>query len=153
MNNISNKYCEQKATSLEAETEVSVRFCEVDSMGIVWHGSYVKYFEDGREAFGKKYGIGYLDIFGNGFYAPLVDLDFKFKKPLIYGKKAIVKTRYINSDAAKLIFEYEIVSAEDGSIIATGSSTQVFLNKSYELILSCPDFYLDWKKKNGLIVE
>ena len=101
----------------------------------------------------RKYGIGYLDIFGNGFYAPLVDLDFKFKKPLIYGKKAIVKTRYINSDAAKLIFEYEIVSAEDGSIIATGSSTQVFLNKSYELILSCPDFYLKWKKDNGLILE
>ena len=58
---------------------VTIRFNEVDSMGIVWHGSYVKYFEDGREAFGKEFGIGYLDIFGNGFYAPLVNLDFNYK--------------------------------------------------------------------------
>lgn len=138
-------------TILSVEKEVEVRFGEVDSMGIVWHGSYVKYFEDGREAFGKRYGIGYLDIFNQGYYAPLVDLNFKFKKPLIYGKKAIVKTTFINTDAAKIKFEYEIMSPEDRSIITTGSSTQVFLDKSYELILTTPSFFIEWKKSHGLI--
>jgi len=57
---------------LKCETPIRVRFCEVDSMGITWHGSYVKYLEDAREEFGRKYGLGYLDIYGNGFYAPLV---------------------------------------------------------------------------------
>ena len=31
--------------------EIIVRFSEVDSMRIVWHGNYLKYFEDGRESF------------------------------------------------------------------------------------------------------
>jgi len=136
---------------LTADKEVEIRFGEVDSMGIVWHGSYVNYFEDAREAFGLKYGLGYLDIFSQGYYAPLVELDFKFKKPLIYGKKAIVRARYVNCEAAKIKFEYEILSPEDGSIITTGSSTQVFLNKSYELMLSSPPFYIDWKKRHNLI--
>lgn len=67
----------------------SVRFSEVDSMNIVWHGSYSLYFEDAREAFGKRYGLGYFDIFGNGYYAPLVELSFNYKRPIKYGLSLI----------------------------------------------------------------
>ena len=50
--------------ALESESTFKVRFSEVDSMKIVWHGNYVHYFEDGREAFGKKYeGLSYLDMY------------------------------------------------------------------------------------------
>ena len=37
-----------------------IRFSEVDSMNVVWHGSYPLYFEDAREAFGRKYGLSFL---------------------------------------------------------------------------------------------
>jgi acyl-CoA thioester hydrolase len=136
---------------LIALKEFDVRFSEVDSMGIVWHGSYVKYFEDGREEFGKKYGIGYMNIFRNGFYAPLVDLNFQFKKPLPYETRAVVETRYVNTPAAKIQFEYRIFLPSDNTIICTGSSTQVFLDKNYQLIWFTPPFYDEWKKKFGLI--
>lgn len=43
--------------------EQRVRFDEVDSLGIVWHGHYVKYLEDGREAWGRKYGLTYLGMY------------------------------------------------------------------------------------------
>ena len=62
---------------LTAEKDFEVRFSEVDSMNIVWHGSYPLYFEDAREAFGAKYGLGYMTIFSNGYFAPLVGLSFK----------------------------------------------------------------------------
>jgi acyl-CoA thioester hydrolase len=136
---------------LIALKEIMPRFGEVDSMGIVWHGSYVNYFEDGREEFGKQFGLGYMFIFRNGFYAPLVDLNFQFKKPLEYETKAIVETRFINSQAAKIQFEYKIYLPDDKSIICTGSSTQVFLDKSYQLIWSAPQFFEEWKKKYGLM--
>jgi len=131
--------------------EIEVRFSEVDSMGIVWHGQYAKYFEDGREEFGKKYGLGYMFIFRNGFYAPLVDLNFQFKKPLPYESKAIVETKYIDSPAAKIQFEYRIFLPEDNTIICTGSSTQVFLDKNYQLIWFIPPFFNEWKTKVGLV--
>ncbi len=140
-----------KKSELTATKEITVRFNEVDSMGIVWHGSYANYFEDGREEFGRLHNLGYLDIFNHGYYAPLVNLDFKFKKPLVYGDKAIVKTTYYNTRAAKIVFEYEIISPVDNSVIATGSSVQVFLDKNYELVLYSPDFYLEWKKNRGLL--
>jgi acyl-CoA thioester hydrolase len=136
---------------MEARKKIEVRFSEVDSMGIVWHGSYAKYFEDAREEFGKKYGLGYLSIFDEGFYAPLVSLDFSYKKPLVYGDSANVEITYENTDAAKICFSYKIFSTKDNSLIATGSSVQVFLDKAYVLVWSNPEFYLNWKKKNGLL--
>ena len=47
---------------LKETTNIRVRFNETDSLGIVWHGNYITYFEDGREDFGIKTGISYLDI-------------------------------------------------------------------------------------------
>ena len=141
----------KQAVLLQTHKEIDVRFSEVDSMNIVWHGAYALYFEDAREAFGTKYGLGYLDIFGNGYYAPLVDLKFSYKKPLIYGKKARVEITYRNTDAAKIIFDYEIFDTDDNSLIATGYSVQVFLDKNYRLVWNNPPFYEDWKQKMGLI--
>lgn len=135
---------------LNASKEIEVRFSEVDSMGIVWHGSYAKYFEDAREEFGKIFNLGYLRIFAEGYYAPLVNLDFSYKKPLVYGDKAIVEIEYVNTDSAKICFNYKILSSKDKSLIATGSSVQVFLDKDYQLLWNNPDFYLQWKIKNQL---
>jgi acyl-CoA thioester hydrolase len=136
---------------LKASKEIEVRFSEVDSMNIVWHGSYALYFEDARGAFGDKYGLGYLDIFGNGYYAPLVELSFNFKSPLVYGKKARVDIVYKSTEAAKIIFEYGIFSLEDDTLIATGRSVQVFLDKNYQLVWTNPPFYEEWKKSKILL--
>ncbi len=120
-------------------------------MGVVWHGSYPLYFEDAREAFGAQYGLGYMDIFGAGFFAPLVELNFQYKKPLRYGMEPRVDIIYRPCDAAKIIFDYEIHDTVDESIIATGRSVQVFMDRDYNLVWDNPKFYLDWKKANGLI--
>ena len=133
---------------LYAEIEVSVRFSEVDSMGIVWHGNYALYFEEAREAFGRKYGLGYLSMFGRGYYAPLVELNFGYKRPLVYGDRVVVRVEYVPTESAKIIFDYTIVSAKDGSIAATGRSVQVFLDKEYALQWTNPKFYDEWKKEH-----
>ncbi len=56
----------QQVAALTNRTTFRVRFSEIDSMQIVWHGEYVRYFEDGREAFGnwngKRNGISFKYI-------------------------------------------------------------------------------------------
>lgn len=133
--------------TLTASHKFSVRFSEVDSMDIVWHGSYTLYFEDAREEFGKKYGLGYMTIFSNGYFAPLVELSFKYKKPLLYEMNPTIIITYIPTESAKIVFEYNIVDDADGSIIATGKSVQVFMDKDYQLVWENPEFYQAWKKK------
>jgi acyl-CoA thioester hydrolase len=135
---------------LTASKNLEIRFSEVDSMDFVWHGSYPLYFEDAREAFGKKYDLGYLLIFDSGFYAPLVDLSFHYKKPIVYGMHPRVDIFYRPTEAAKIIFDYEIHDTKDNELLATGRSVQVFLDKDYQLMWTNPEFYEEWKRKWGV---
>lgn len=138
-------------TVLKAETEINIRFSEVDSMNIVWHGNYALYFEDARETFGKKYNLEYLTIFDQGYYAPMVELKFEYKSPLTYKDKGLVEIAFRNTDAAKIIFDYKITNLTNNKIVATGSSVQVFMDKNYHLCLLTPQFFHEWKQKHGII--
>jgi len=140
-----------KKRDLVTKTLIQVRFSEVDSMGVVWHGNYIKYFEDGREEFGDKFGINYLDFRNRGILIPVVKIVCDYKRPLIYGDVAVVETRFVNCEAAKIQYEYTLAHHKTHEIIATGSSTQVFLNLNRELLLDFPPFFLEWKKRNGLL--
>jgi acyl-CoA thioester hydrolase len=131
--------------------EITVRFGEVDSMSIVWHGNYFKYFEDGRESFGAKFNLGYLDVYRYNIMIPIVRVTCDYKQPLVYGDTAIIETRFINSDAAKILFEYSVYRKSDLELMATGSSMQVFLTPEKELLLTAPEFFIGWKKKWGLL--
>ena len=136
---------------LSSEKEFNIRFSEVDSMNIVWHGSYALYFEDAREAFGKKYSLEYLYMFDQGYYAPLVELHFEYKKPLKYKDNAKIVITYRDTESAKLIFDYQIFLLPDNVLVATGHSVQVFLDMNYDLMWSVPEFISNWKKNNGLL--
>jgi acyl-CoA thioester hydrolase len=132
-------------------TEISVRFNEADPLGIVWHGHYIRYFEDGREAFGNKYGIGYLDFYRQGLIVPVVSVQCDYKKSLRYGEKVLVETLFIPCDAAKLKFRYRLINPSGGQLVATGSSVQVFLDRESSLLqLTNPPFFEEWKTKHAL---
>ena len=116
-------------------------------MGVGWHGSYPLYFEDAREEWGRQYGFGYLDMFEHEFYAPLVDLQFQYKRPIIYGMRPRIDIIYRPTDAAKIIYDYEIHDTRDESLLTTGHSVQVFMNKQYQLLWENPPFYEQWKQR------
>jgi acyl-CoA thioester hydrolase len=133
-------------------SEIRVRFVETDPLGIVWHGNYIQYFEDGREAFGRHHGISYLDQKEHNFSTPIVKSNSEHKLPLRYGDVATVKTTYIDSAAAKMIFKYEIFNPK-GELVCRGETVQVFVELGGELSLTIPQFFMDWKKKVGLMNE
>ncbi len=135
-------------TSLHADTVIKARFGEVDSMRVVWHGNYAKYFEDGREAFGKKYGLSYMEVYEQGYMIPLVKLEIDYKNSLAYDQEAILTTIFKDNDAAKIEFFYVLKRKSDGLLIAQGHSIQVFLDANSKLQLLNPDFFIKWKKRH-----
>jgi len=66
---------------LSEATQVRVRFQEVDSMSIVWHGHYLTYFEDARRAFGRRYGLDYSVFLEHNIGAPMVSVWVDFLSP------------------------------------------------------------------------
>ena len=129
-------------------TEVTVRFNEADPLGVVWHGHYLRYFEDGREAFGKEYGISYLDFYREGLAVPIVSVHCDYKKPLRYGESVIVETIYEPTPAAKLLFSYRMYESAANHVVATGHSVQVFVDvRTFQLQMTVPEFFEQWKTR------
>lgn len=132
-------------SSLSASVEVRIRFNETDPLGIVWHGNYIKYFEDGREAFGRKYGISYLDVEQQGYATPIVKSVCEHKKMVKYGEVIRIETHYIPCAAAKMVFQYFIYNQND-ELVCMGETVQVFTSLADgTLSLYSPEFYQAWK--------
>lgn len=139
-----------KIKSLVHHSNFSVRFNETDPLGIVWHGNYLIYFEDGREAFGRHFGLSYLDIQKSGFVTPIVKSVCEHKHPLKYGDICRIETTYEDNLAAKMIYKYKIFNQEN-MLVCTGETIQVFLDSNGELQLNTPSFFDEWKQKVGLL--
>jgi acyl-CoA thioester hydrolase len=108
------------------------------------------YFEDARELFGQKYDLTYMGFFDHGYFAPLVELTFQYKKPIRYGMRPRIDIVYRSTPAAKIVFDYEIHDPEDETMLATGHSVQVFMDTNYQLVLYSPEFYDEWRKRWGV---
>jgi acyl-CoA thioester hydrolase len=134
---------------LLVETARVVRFNEADPLNIVWHGHYASYFEDGRIAFGKRYGLGYETMSKAGFVAPIKHLVVDYEAPLRFGQECRIAAALFWSDAARLNFEYEIRDMT-GRLTTRGCTIQLFLNFSGVLQYAKPAFYeefcLLWRK-------
>lgn len=127
--------------------EVRVRFSEVDSLKMVWHGSYVKYLEDGREAFGRKYNLEYNTIYEAGYLAPMVDLHMQYKQVATLDDVLVIETSYVATKAAKLLFDYNIYRKRDNALVLHASSIQLFTTLGGEFEVNTPDFVMEWRKR------
>lgn len=133
---------------LTSSKDIEIRFSEVDMMKVVWHGAYPLYLEDAREAFGDEYGLTYEGYLDNQYYAPIVDMQIQYKFPLRYGVKARIDITYRPTEAAKIVFDYEIRDKETNLLYCKARTIQVFMDMDYNLVLLNPEF-LRTGKQNG----
>jgi acyl-CoA thioester hydrolase len=125
---------------IEDKTSLRVRFNEVDTLRIVWHGHYANYFEEARRAFGRRYGVDYTTFIEHLTGVPVIHLSIDYLVPARLTDTLEVTVRLLKSESARLDFEYEIRRETDGTLLATGSTSQVFTTPAGELLLTWPKF-------------
>ncbi len=135
---------------LSETVRVQVRFSEVDSIKMVWHGHYIKYMEDAREAFGRRYGLEYMHIYNSGYLAPMFDIKVRYHQVATVDDTLLVTIKYRPARGGKLIFDYEIRRESDDALIFTAESTQLFTTLNGEFEPNCPPFFDKWKTKHSI---
>lgn len=136
---------------LTAETTRRVRFEEIDALGMVWHGRYPSYFEDGRIAFGDQYGLTYLAFRENNVKAPIVQMHFDFKAPLRFDETMKIETTLHWCGAVRLDFSYRLLN-QKGKIAATGYTVQLLTDMNDTVLFIIPEWLQEFRKnwKNGV---
>lgn len=123
----------------------SVRLEEVDALGIVWHGRYAGYLEDGREEMGRRFGLSYIEFKEAGAVLPIRCLHVDYLLPLRYLEKFLVETTLHWHEAARLNIEYKIYDSQ-GRLATRGYSVQMMVDLSGQLLLEAPAFYRDFQE-------
>ncbi len=133
---------------LEDVCNIRVKFSEIDSMGVVWHGSYVAYLEDGRESFGRHYpGIGYPVMQAARIYAPVYDVHMRYFASLKLEDVAEIHTFYEYKPGARLDYRYEIYRQSDHELCLKAETTQLFIDPQGQLMIEKPDYFEAWQHK------
>lgn len=115
------------------ETEILVPFHDVDSMQIVWHGHYAKYFELARCDFLDSFAYGYRAMAESGYAWPVVDMRTKYVKPIHFTQKIIVRCS-LREWEYRLKLDYLIRDAETGLRLTKGYTVQVALDMNTGLM-------------------
>ena len=65
-----------------------------DHAGVMWHGTYLNFLEEGRIDALKKVGLTYSELSEKGFEIPVVSLKIKYKISFIHGETFILKSQF-----------------------------------------------------------
>jgi acyl-CoA thioester hydrolase len=128
---------------LQAEVELLVPFFDVDSMDVVWHGHYVKYFEVARCALLERIGHNYQQMRDAGYAWPIIDVQLRYMRGARFNQRIVVRADLVEWEN-RLKINYLIRDAETGERMTRGSTVQVAVEiASREMLLTSPRVFVD----------
>ena len=98
---------------LSLAASVRVIYGDTDRMGIVYHGTYLRFMEHARVEFMRTHGIVYAEMERAGFGLPVTDLALSYMQPARYDDVISIWVRLAKVGFARVHFEYEL-SIEPG---------------------------------------
>jgi acyl-CoA thioester hydrolase len=124
------------------EVQVRVRYGETDQMGVVYHGSYVPYFEIGRVEWLRNKGVSYKSLEESGIALPIVSMHLNYKKPARYDDMLTINTKLKKYSGVKIEFDCEIRS-ENEELLTIAHFILVFVDIKNGKPIVPPSYILD----------
>lgn len=115
---------------IESRTEIVVRYAETDMMGIVYHGSYLPWFEVGRTTLLKECGLPYREMERQGYRLPVIEIGARYFRPALYDDTITVITRLKDKPLMRIRLDYEVKRGDE--LLVTGFSLHGFINHTGE---------------------
>lgn len=110
------------------QIQIELRYSDSDQMGVVYHANYFSFFELGRTAMLKSYGIDYYDIEKKGFIFPVREVGCTYLKSIALGETIYCETTITELSKVKLSFEHTLRNSQ-GELKAIGRSTIISVKK------------------------
>lgn len=126
---------------VQAELPFKVEFYDVDTMGVVWHGNYVKYMEAVRCVLLDKIGYGYSVMMEEGYAFPVITISVKYVRSLVFGENAVIKA-YLLEYKDRVRIKYEVLNSA-GEVATKAESVQIAVDwKTKETQFESPALFV-----------
>ena len=113
-------------------TELRVRFCETDLMGVVHHATYLVYFEVGRVDWLRKRNITYADWTARGVQVPVVDASVQYRASSRFDDLLTIETTLVRLRTVSLDYAYRIRRGD--TLVAEGSTRLASVDANLKLL-------------------
>ena len=123
-----------------------IRFEDVDVLGMVWHGRFPSFLEDGRIAIGDAYGFNYHIFRANQTVAPVVQMHLDYRVPLRFGRTITIEAMLHWSESARVNISYTIRN-QAADVAATGYTVQLLTEPDGTTMLLPPQWLVDFRDK------
>jgi acyl-CoA thioester hydrolase len=124
------------------ETRLRVRYAETDQMGVVYHSNHLIWFEVGRVELLREMGFSYRDMERKeGRFIAVAEVQCRYRAPVYYDEEVVVRTRLKKVRESVVIFTYELVRANDRTLLAEGETTHIVTDSTMK-VAALPETYL-----------
>ncbi|MSU73063.1 MAG: acyl-CoA thioesterase [Opitutus sp.] len=112
---------------IESRAQITVRYAETDMMGVVYHGSYLPWFEIGRTTLLKELGLPYRELEAAGYRLPVLEVTAKYFRPAVYDDLITVVTTMREKPLLRIRLDYEVRRGDE--LLATGHTVHAFIDR------------------------
>jgi acyl-CoA thioester hydrolase len=128
---------------LYADLDVDVAFHDVDMVGVVWHGHYVRYLENARWALMDRLGYGLQRMIDSGYAWPIIELHTRYVGTAHFGERLRVRASLTEWES-RIAINYLISRPADGARILRARTVQVAVDgRSGALQFASPPEFLE----------
>lgn len=128
---------------MDTRTDLKVHFYDTDTMAVVHHSNYVRWFEIGRVEFLRSAGITLNELMEAGYVFPITEVSAKYHAPARFDDELVIITHPEALTKAKMAFSYEIRKKTDDTLCVTGFTQNVFTSRESGKIVRLPEVYAE----------
>ena len=111
-----------------------------DHAGIMWHGTYFNWLEEGRVNALSKAGLNYFDLTKNGFELPLIDASIKYILPLYLGDNITIESLFHIGKSPKIKINSKFFN-DSKKVLTFAEVNLVLVDKNnFSIIRKRPDY-------------
>ena len=111
-----------------------------DHAGVMWHGTYFNWLEEGRVDALSKAGINYLDLTKQGFELPLIDTSIKYIFPLYLGDLITIESLFKVGKSPKINVQSRFLNKNKKVLTIAEVNLVLVNNLDFSIVRKRPDF-------------
>ncbi|WP_157995197.1 acyl-CoA thioesterase [Peristeroidobacter soli] len=129
----------RKEGAISASIDVTVAFHDIDIIGVMWHGHYLKYLETARWALMDQLDFGYDTMAASGYAWPIVEMHVKYLHAARMGERLNVRASLVEWEN-RITMNYLVTRVGDRERVARGKSVQVAVDaRTHALQFETPE--------------
>ena len=112
----------RKHSAISEQISCQVAFHDVDLAQVVWHGHYLRYFENARWALMRLLDFDLAAMMASGYLWPIVDLRVKYVRTANFEDRLNVRASLVEWQQ-RLVINYLIIDEREGERVARAQTT------------------------------